>query len=127
MLIPISGKPGELDVDNIKTPGDADRVLLWLATVLKDMDTQVKDRADPDSEWLRKLRAAQRATNNLFHRVLERRDNFTGEIAVHQAVAIAVASTLDEESLARVARYVEKNFPHLAAMDITALAKDQQA
>ena len=39
----------------IKTAGDADRVLMWLGTVLGDMNTQVQDRgAKCDEEWLRK-------------------------------------------------------------------------
>ncbi len=127
MLIPISGKPGDLDLSNIKTVADADRVLLWLSAVLKDMATQVTDQTDPDPEWLRRLRAAQRATTNRRHHVLEIRDSLYGKMSAHEAVCAAAAEILEDEVLARLTLWIEKNSPHLVGIDIKALAKDQPA
>lgn len=128
MLIPISGKPGDLDLDEIKNASDADRVLLWLSAVLRDMATQVSDRgANPDPEWLRKLRAAQRATTNLRHRVLETRDSFSNKMSVHEAIASAVVSVLDDKALTAISAWIEESSPHLTGLDLKALAKDQLA
>lgn len=126
MLIPISGKPGDLNVEDIKSASDAHRVLLWLTSVLKDMATQVTERgASPDPEWLRKLRAAQRATNNLLHRVLERRDSYADEMSAQEAIANAMAEVLSKDERERIAVWIEENTPHLSGLDFKALAKDQ--
>lgn len=121
MLIPISGKPGDLDVSLIKTAGDADRVLMWLGTVLKDMNTQVQDRgAKCDEEWLRKVRAAMRATSNLFHRVLEKRDALTETRALPEAFMAAVLEAAEPAVLAQIQRWIETHAPHLSGLDLAA-------
>ena len=122
MLIPISGKPGDLDVSLIKTASDADRVLIWLQTVLKDMATQVKDRgADVDAEWLRKVRAAMRATSNLFHRVIEKRDGLAETRAVPDAFMAAVLEMNDPAVLAHIQRWIDSHAPHLSGLDLDAV------
>jgi hypothetical protein len=126
MLIPISGKPGDLDTSNIKSASDADRVLMWLAAVLKDMNTQVEERGGSDQDWLRKIRAAQRATTNLRHRVLELRDGFFDKMTIHEALVTAMVSVLEPEDLAQVSIWIEKNSPHLSGIDFTCLATDRQ-
>jgi predicted outer membrane protein len=127
MLIPLSGKPGDLKMEQIKTPADADRVMTWLCSVLKDMRTQLADRGlNPDPEWLRRMRAAYRATTNLFHRVLERRDAGSDEFSFHQVVANAFLATADEEQLAKVSDWIEQNAPNFAAVELSVLAKSPQ-
>lgn len=126
MLIPISGKPGDIDLSNISTIADADRVLLWLGSVLKDMTQQVVDAgAEADPVWLKKLRSAQRATTNLRHRVLELRDSLLGQMSLYEAVASAAASALSEDALDAISAWIEKNTPHLSGLDLKSLAKDQ--
>lgn len=121
MLIPISGKPGDLDTSQIETAGDADRVLCWLGAVLKDMATQVADRGDKaDAEWLRKLRAAQRATTNLFHRVLEKRDALTETRSLPEAFMAAVLEMKEPAVLAQIQRWIDAHSPHLSGLDLDA-------
>ena len=120
-LIPETGKPADLDIELIKTPADADRVLIWLAAVLDDMKTQVNDRGDTDILWLKRLRAAERQTKNLRHRILEIRDSKAGDFAIHQAVVASVLKLGDKDFLEDLAEQVRQDFPHLQDFDVGAL------
>lgn len=121
MLIPESGKPADLDIGSIKAPAEADRALLWLAEVLDDMKTQVRDRGGDDVLWLKRLRAAQRQTNNLRHRVLELRDSMAQDVLVHQAIVLSLFKMGDTDFVDDVAEQVRVDYPHLAGIDIRSL------
>jgi len=85
------------------------------------MKQQITDRGDDvDAEWLRRLRAAQRATTNVYHRALEKRDSLNGERSVAEAILAAVIDQNDDELMARLHRWVAENTPHLAGVDLAA-------
>lgn len=125
LLIPVSGKPADLKIDEIKTVTDADRALLWLGSVLKDMATQVKDRADGAGEeyqiWLKRLRAAERNTSNLRHRVLELRDSLADNSSVHEALVATMFKVGGDDFVEDIRAQMEQDFPQLAGFDPEAL------
>lgn len=122
MLIPESGKPADVNLSDVQTFEDANRLLIWLQTVLLDMERQVNDRGLEDRDWLKKLRAAERNTNNLRHRLLEKRDrDMPGSATLAEAVSTVVVESLPEEAVIEVQKAVGKRFPHLAGLDILAL------
>lgn len=131
MLIPESGKPANLNIAEIKTVSDADRALLWLGSVLNDMATQVKDRgsSSPSSSneyaeyqlWLKRLRAAERNTSNLRHRVLELRDRLAENSSVHEAIVATVFKVGGDDFIEDIRAQMEQDFPQLAGFDPEAL------
>lgn len=121
-LIPASGKSSDLDLEKILTVSDADRVLLWLHDILKDMALQVSDRgASEDPVWLKRLRAAERNTTYLRHRVLEIRDRLSSKHTVGTAIVSAVFKLGDEELLSRIEQQIHKDHPFLKGFSISAL------
>lgn len=121
MLIPESGKPADLKVSDIKTVADADAALLWLQSVLLDMERQVSDRGIEDREWLKKLRAAERMTTNLRHRILELRDAMVGRATLHEAIAIVAIEALPVAAVEVLQVAMAKRFPHLDGFDLLAM------
>jgi hypothetical protein len=114
-IIPSTTKPSDLKIDDIKTAADADVALLWLRDVLIDMAQQIKDRGTGDEVWLLKIRAAERATKNLVHRVLEKRSQLTDTGTVKDAIYSAVAG-LDPEAQTAIVEAAIKANPHLGAL-----------
>lgn len=114
-IIPSTTKPADLNLDSIKTVSDANTALLWLRDVLLDMAQQIKDRGTKDEVWVLKIRAAERATKNLVHRVVEKRSQLIDTGSVHDAVYMAV-SAADPELQRVIAAIVLKNNPHLGAL-----------
>lgn len=117
-IIPASGKPIDLAISEIKTAQDADRAILWLNTVLSDIDQQIEDRKNSPliTEWLPKARAAQRATLNLRHRVLELRDSFKGESALHSSFMRNSLKTLDQTTFQKIYNLMVDEDPALAGL-----------
>lgn len=120
-IIPESGKPADLYLSDIQTATDCDRALIWLNSVLLDMERQVNDRGLDDKDWLKKVRAAERATTNLRHRILEKRDNLESKSTLHEAISIVTIGSLPEAALEVLAKALADRFPHLAGFDLTSL------
>lgn len=78
-LLPESGKPIDLDRDQIKSREDADIVLNWLDNLITSMQLQiiqhlVQERArDIDDDWLGRCKSALRATIHTRFGVAEQR------------------------------------------------------
>ncbi|NDF14403.1 hypothetical protein EB061_03660 [bacterium] len=120
-LIPISGKPAELDLNQIKSIADADRVLAWLHDVLADMDQQVKDKGTADQAWLMKLRSAQRNTSSLRHRILELRENLDEKSTYHEIAVNVVIHSLTRDQLSELDIKIWERAPHLRGLSLKAL------
>lgn len=118
-IIPSTGKPADMDLTLIVSVADADRALSWLSDVLADMDQQVRDRGAEDQEWLLKLRAAQRATKNLRHRVLEMRDDLVGQSSFHEAVAHMLTVVCGADQLERYDSELARLSPHLRGFGLS--------
>lgn len=114
-IIPSTTKPADLKIESILTVNDADTALLWLRTVLLDMAQQIKDRGTDNEIWVLKIRAAERATKNLVHRVVEKRAEITETGSVKDAIFAAVAAA-DPEIQATITALAIKNNPHLGAL-----------
>ena len=122
MLIPESGKPADLKLEVIKTIADCDAVLVWLATVLLDMERQVSDRGVDDRDWLKKLRAAERATTNLRHLVLKKRDSMAGKASLTEAIAqVAIDLLVPAGHADALEAEIKRRYPHLDQFDLTSL------
>lgn len=113
-IIPESLKPSDVDLNAVTTPEECFRLLLWLGEVTRDMAQQIKDRGEHDQHWVLKLRAAQRATNNLVHRAAEKRDNLIGDAPDFMtAIYEAVLSGVPDEVRAAVVDAAIAKHPHL--------------
>ncbi len=120
-LIPVSGKPADLRIEDITTIGDADRVIAWLHDVLSDMDQQVKDKGTHDQDWLLRLRSAQRNTSSLRHRIIERRDGLDGASTYHEIVVQALISSSTRDQLEALDKLIWERAPHLQGFSLRAL------
>ena len=114
-IIPPTTKPSDLDVNSIRSVADADTALLWLRDVLIDMRQQVEDRGVQDQVWLLKIRAAERATKNLVHRVVEKRSELSDTGTIKDAVYAAVVAA-DPATQASIADAAIDAYPHLGAL-----------
>lgn len=119
-IIPASGKPIELDLDKVKNAQDADRAILWLNSVLADMNQQIEDRGTEDQVWLAKIRAAQRATSNKRHLAIELRDGFKGESALHSSFMRNALAILDANTFNRIVDEMVKEDPSLDGLLVPA-------
>jgi len=121
-LIPASGKSSDLDIEKILTVSDADRVLLWLHDILKDMALQVSDRGVTDDQaWLKRLRAAERNTIYLRHRVLEIRDRLNANPTIGSAIIAALFRMGDDDLIDRLEAQIHKDNPSLKGFSLLAL------
>lgn len=124
---PFSGKPADLKLSELLTINDCNAALVWLQTVLLDMERQVSDRGLDDREWLKKLRAAERATTNLRHMILSKRDGFTGVASLTQAVAQVALDLLGAQHMDALEAAVAARYPHLAGFDLAGVISAAEA
>lgn len=120
-IIPLSGRPADLQLVDLLTVEHCDCALVWLSDVLNEMATQVKDRGDGDPEWLKRIRVAQRNTLTLRHRILRKRDSLARTASLAEAVAQTALDILPTSAVAGFAAELGRRYPHLAGFDIAAL------
>ena len=124
MLIPESGKPADLKLTDIQTIDDCDRALIWLADVLLDMERQVGDRGLDDREWLKKLRAAERNTVNLRHKILAKRDSLSKTSSITEAIARVAIDLLPASAIEALEAQIKIRFPSLGSFNLLALKSE---
>jgi len=115
-IIPVSLRPSDVDLTTCQTPEQALRLLLWLKDVARDMEQQIVDRGKHDQQWVLKVRAAMRATNNLAHRAVEKLDGFKNEFSLAEAALDVVMNSVPQEVQSQIFSQVEQKYPHLAVV-----------
>jgi len=115
-VIPESGRPIDLDLETVTTVEDADRVILWLTDVIKDMDRQISETESPDAAWLRKVRSARWWAAHIRHKAREVRDKFSPELTVRQAVSSVLLDFLDDDLIDELEELLAERFPHLTGV-----------
>jgi len=119
-LIPESQRPTDLDYSMIRNPVDAEFVLVWLNSIIDDMESQISDDQSfnwKDDDWKYKVRSALRHAKRAKFRVETMlkgmKDN---DITLSDAFMEVASDIFEEDDLKEIYEEIGKRWPTLFPM-----------